>query len=449
MKYNNVIAALLLFCAAGAQAKDDFGVPETGNKIERRARPGEDTTEYKRSLMLLEYSAKTLCKDQDKLINRVDNIQTTLRTASYALGVLSVLEKDLRALEVSVETLYTAALAAEAIPQSREKAKPIRESLATARTNVKKARASMTAITLKTEPVRLKLVSAADKAGKVETALTAVNTVPCGTTGVLRLIEKCAGAMPADKQACAYRSLGAYASMTEKAFNDYDALVRPLITDPADWLPALDFVNPFTADMQALDQLRRDIEALTSRLDVLAGQLSTFTNVLNREFGFSFPYPNPKWDDPFRTSNCDVKVSARVIIQGADAIQRAIEDYIGGFLWGVLKGIGVDKYVRQLQDAANGAINEAMKLVHFDMDVSLPSLDLLDTFEADELVLENALDALKIPEPDLKAPGLGLPGFPVDLTPAKLDEYLRYLTPYGLHAAEVSNFCASVGDRCK
>lgn len=448
MNYNKVIAALLLFCAAGAQAKDFPGAPEAGNKIERASRPGQDNGEAKRNMMLLEYSAKTLCKDQNKLINRVDNIQTTLRTASYALGALSVLEKDLRVLEASVDTLYAAAQAAEAIPQSREKARPIRESLATARTNVKKARASMTAITLKTEPVRVKLVSAADKADKVETALKAVNTVPCGTAGVLKAIDKCVAAMPDDKQACVYRPLATYTGIVHKAFTDYDTAIQPLISSPADWMPAVDFVNPFTGDMRKLDQLRAEIEALNSRVDELARQLSKFTDVLNREFGFSFSYPDPKWDDPLHTSDCDVKVSARVIIQGADAIQRAIERYIGGFLWGVLRNLGVDKYVRQLQNAANGAIEEAMKVVHFDMDVNVPSLDIVDTFVADELVLENALDALNIPTADVKAPGLGLPGFPVDLTPEKLADHIYSITPYGLHAPEVPNFCESLGKRC-
>jgi hypothetical protein len=412
---------------AGAAGAGQFGGPGGGDNLPIVSGPGDSAGKGPSvRVTALETASKTLCYDQAKLVKRVDTVQTTLQTSAYALGALSVLESDLTALEASVKTLYAAAQTAEAIPQSREKAKPIREALGTAKDKITKARAAMTAITLKTEPVRLKLQSAADKAEKIESALTTANAAPCGTPPILKALTRCLNS--SSKQACASARVDRAAASVEKVYLEYDEAIQPLIANPVDWIPPVDFVNPFNADMQAIDQLRREIEALTQRLDTLAGQLAKLNAVLDQEFGFSFPYPNPKLDDPFRVSYANVKISGRTILQGADEIQRAIERYLGGFLWGVLKGIGVDKYVRQLQDDCNSALDAAMKAVHFDIDVNLPSMDVLDRFKADELVLETSLDALKLPTVNLNVPGFGLPGMPT----VSLYNTLKTLNPYGL-----------------
>ena len=343
MKNKNLIAVFsILILAAGAVSLSagEFGGGGSGDNLPINR--GGNMKNASRQLVSLNGVSKTLCTDQAKLIRRVDGVQTTLQTSAYALGALSVLETDLKLLEASVETLYTAAMTAEAIPQSREKAKPIRESLGTARANIKKARATMTAITLKTEPIRRKLQSAADKAAKLESALKVANQAPCGTPAVLDALAGCVNGLQDMKKVCASRRVDNGAAPVEQAYQQYDDAIQPLLADPVDWIPAVDFVNPFNADMAAIDKLRQDIEALTGRLNTLTDQLGRLTAVLDQEFGFSFPYPNPTLTDPFRMSDCDVRVSGRIILEGVDAIERAIEKYIGDFLWGILKGLGVE-----------------------------------------------------------------------------------------------------------
>lgn len=369
----------------------------------------------------LDLSATALCNDQRKLIARVETVKDTMRTSARALGALTAMNTTLKAMEASADTLYLAAQTAETIPQSREKAKPIREALEKTRKGIKSARETMTAITLKTEPIRKKLEAAADKANRLEEGLRAVNTVPCRTRTVTRLARQCIYDTEEKHRTCVARTVAGRADDLARIYDDYDSAVRPLIADPLDWIPSVDFVNPFNADMQAIDALQRKLDGLREDLDALAEQFRPLTDVLDRDFGFSFPYPDPKLDDPFNFSDCNVKVKGRTIIEGAAAIEAAIERYLSEYLWGILRGLGVDGYVRKLESAFNSAVTEAMKRIHFDLDVSLPSLDVLETFKTDELILEEALNKLNLPEPNPDLPGLGLPGMPKGISLPQLN----------------------------
>jgi hypothetical protein len=396
----------------------------------------------------LNSAAKALCGDQAKLITRVQTTKDTLQTAANALGAITALDTSLKGLEASVETLYGAARVAESIPQSRDKAKPIRESLETTRASVKKARATMNGITRKTEPIRLKLQSAATKLGNIEYGLALVNVVPCGTENVLIMVNRCVQ-NAGSAQACASAKVDRACETTDKIYRDYDAAIQPLLASPSAWLPSTDFTNPFTADMQAMDKLRQDIEAIKNRLDKLAGQLALLDAVLDKKFGFSFPYPNPEPLNPVRFSDCRVEVSGRVIMNGVGDIEDAIEHYLSDFLWGVLKGLGVDGYVRQLQDAYNSAIDSALNAVNFDVDLSLPSFDILDTFNTEELVVQNVLDGLTVPDINVNVPGLGLglPGLPSVSLPG-LKTNLTLITPYAFDLGS-PELCGAVTSGCK
>lgn len=373
----------------------------------------------------LDLSAAALCSDQAKLIKRVDTIKDTMHTSAKALGALTAMNTTLKAMEASADTLYLAAQTAETIPQSREKAKPIRESLEKTRNGIKSVRQTMTAITLKTEPMRKKLEAAADKAKQLEEGLRTVNTVPCHTRSVTRLARQCIYDTAEKSRTCVARTVAARADDLTRIYDDYDSVVRPLIADPLDWIPSVDFVNPFTADMQAIDELQKKLDGLREDLDTLANQFKPLTDVLDRKFGFSFPYPDPTLSDPFRFSDCEVKVKGRTIIEGAAAIQAEIERYLSEYLWSILRGLGVDGYVRKLENAFNSAVNEAMKNIPFHLDVNLPSLNVLENFKADELIFEEALEKLNIPEVKPDLPGLGLPGMPKGMSLPQLNSDLK------------------------
>lgn len=437
MKNKRYIAVLSLFLSAACAVPDAAA---------GRIRPDTGMNEASAQVTSLDTAAKTLCSDQKKLISRVETAQNALQTTAYALGTIAVLDASLKGLEASVDTLYGAAKVAETIPQTREKARPIRESLETARASVKKARITMTGITQKTEPIRKKLQSAADKLDKIEVGLVTVNKLPCNTTTLLTMVNRCVQ-RAGSNQACASAKFDRACGATETIYRDYDAAIQPLIASPSVWIPSTDFVNPFAADMQALEKLRQEIAALKSRLDALADQLAVLNAVLDQKFGFSFPYPTPTVTDFLHTSDYDVEISGRIIMQGVGAIEDAIERYLSDFLWGILKGLGVDGYVRQLQNAYNSAVNSALRAVNFDIDVDLPSFDILDTFNAEELVIQNVLDGLSIPDMDLNAPGFSLPNMPSVSLPG-LQDNLKLITPYAFQL-EAPNLCEAATSGCQ
>ena len=404
-------------------------MPGSGKK-DPNAKPSGST-----ALRDLGYDSLTLCRDQGTLINRVETIKTTLKLTAGGLAMLSVLEADLRALELSVDALYLSAQTAEVIPQARPKVKPIKESLASARVSIKKARVTMTAITTKTEPIRVKLKTAAETAEKVELGLTVANTIPCKVMPEsIKIVKGCLAKMPAEKKDCVAGKVEKKAETADNLTKDYDAIVRVLIYHPEVSLPNLDFVNPFNADLKALEDLRAKLNDLTSRLNGLASQLGKLNAILDQSFSFSFPYPNPTITDPLRISYYSVGIGFRTIIEGAGAIEKAIEDRLSGFLWGVLKGLGVDQFVKQLESAANSAVNALLDAVNFNVDVNLPSLDALDALKLDEVVLESGLDSFKLSVDS------------IDLK--QLNILPRLLNPAGL-SLDDPDFCGSMNFGCK
>ena len=210
--------------------------------------------------------------------------------------------------------------------------------------------------------------------------------------------------------------------------------MRVLIYHPEVSLPNLDFVNPFNADLKALEDLRAKLNDLTSRLNGLSSQLGKLNAILDQSFSFSFPYPNPTITDPLRISYYNVGIGFRTIIEGAGAIEKAIEDRLSGFLWGVLKGLGVDQFVKQLESAANSAVNALLDAVNFNVDVNLPSLDALDALKLDEVVLESGLDSFKLSVDS------------IDLK--QLNILPRLLNPTGL-SLDDPDFCGSMNFGCK
>jgi hypothetical protein len=437
MKFKLIAAALL--AAMTLQAGDAaarFKFPNTG----RVGGPGTTTPQYimdlesaSASLRRLDQDSRQLYDDQDKLIIRVQDMQEFLSTSADRLGMLSTLDADLKKLEKAVNSAYTAAEAAAAIPQAREKANKVKESLAPVKANVTAARQRVDKIVAKTEPIRKKLDSAADKAGKVRAALYVINE---GAIANMRfpisIAAGCVKKTPADKRDCASRNVDDTADKVDTVVREYDRVVRLLLTKPDPWLPSLQFFNPFSTELDSIDALRKDLEALIARLENLTSGLNGIADVINQSFSFSFPYPDPKWDNPLHTSNYKVSIGFGVIIRGADAIESEIEHVLSSFLWDILKGLGVGKFVKQLQNDAERAVNYAMDKVNFGVNVDLPNMDVLAPFEAGLDKLEADIDALQFPTIDTKLPSYGFPDVDPSVNFKSIDLSVNFFNPGGL-----------------
>lgn len=378
-------------------------------------------------LNLLRPETVDLYKDQAALIARVDKVETTLQTASDRLGVLSTLEADLKALEVAVNSSYAAAEAAETIPQAREKAGRIKKSLGTLKVSVTNARQRLSAITAKTEPIRKKLAAVATAARELKTGLTGINE------GIVAQMpaagDYTAGCLPAVTLNCALQKISGTTGQTLSLVKAYDKQVERLLATPEGLLPELNIFDPFSANLSAIDDLRKEIAKLSKSLEPLTRALAGVNNVLNMSFGFSFPYPDPTPTDPLRTSNYSVNVSFRTIVKGVGAIEDEIEDKLSSFLWGVLKGLGVDSYVKSLQNQANAAVDKALEAVNLNLKLDLPDLGALDAFENAEKLLSTKLDGITFPAIDAKLTSFGLPGIPDSLDLTRLAAALKFYNP--------------------
>lgn len=435
------VAALFAAAALSAPCADaKFKKPRIPGQV---GGPGTTTPKYvedyyqeqkseSEALKRLNADAKTLDGDQLALMGRVRNIQDFLDTTAARLGMLSTLDADLKKLETAINTVYTAAETAEAIPQAREKAKKVKETLAPAKANVTAARQRMDKIVAKTEPLRRKLETAAERAGQLNEGLWLIDQgvivqIPHATA----IANRCLLRAPEALKPCVSRNLDAKADDVDRVVREYDKAVVLLLSNPGDWLPSMEFFNPFGAELTAIDAMRADLERLVSRLEALASQLGTLNAVLDRSFSFKFPYPDPTWDNPIRTSDYKVSVSFRTIIKGVDAIESEIERVLSSFLWDILKGLGVGKYVKMLQDAADDAVNYALNLVHFDVDLDLPSMASLDPFENALGELEADINGIKIPSVGENLPNFGMPGIPSGVNLGDINGSFRFFAPNG------------------
>ena len=386
--------------------------------------------------------SKTLYGDQDTLGKRINTIKNYLGTSATALGMLSTLDADLRKLEASAKTLQSAAVAAEAIPQAREKAGKIKASLGASLKEITAARIRVDAIVAKTEPLRLKLADAADKADKLGKALYIINNgFVKKFPRLAQAAEACLASLPGNTRACADPNVSKYAVKLDQALVDYDKAVKVLIYTPGAWLPSVDFFNPFGPELAEIDSLRKQIEALYDRVEGLSNKLSGLNTLVNSSFSFSFPYPTLTGMSSYRVS-----IGFRTIMDGADAIEGKIKSVLSSFLWEVLSKLGVGGYVDSLIKQANNALNVILDAVDANINLGLPDLAALNVFEADELKLEASINALKLPSVGMDLPNFGLPG--LDLNLGEIEKMFSVLTPNGLDLKN-PDLCKNVTYGCK
>lgn len=470
MKRITVAAAALqaafFICAAGAAAKPQFShvhdkalpapaAQEDGaadGLLQGAGRPAADPLRALETasgdIRKLAADSRELYQDQARLVSRVETVQNFLDTSANRLGLLETIDADLKAAEKGLKALDKAAAAAEAIPQAREKAKKLRASLDATLKKTTAARERMDAVVARTKPVREKLENAADKAGKLRLALWGVNEgVVANVPKALALAAGCLGKAPADKRDCAQRNVDEKCRAVDPAVAEYDRVVKLLLYTPEPWLPSMSFFDPFSAELDALERLRADVEALKDRVQKLEEELHGLLRLLDMKFGFSFPYPNPTWTNPARISHYHVKVSFAKIVEGTNAIEREIEHVLSGFLWKMLRRAGIGKYVDDLKDQADRAAGRLLKSVHFDIDLGLPDFGPLDAFDASIGGLPAAIDLLRFPSLDLSLPGFGLPGVNPGLSLGDIEKSLGFFSPKGL-LPDLPGLCDGVSYGC-
>ena len=354
--------------------------------------------------------------DQEELRARVVTVANFLNTSARRLGMLETIDSDLIKVENALKSIKQGAGTAQAIPQAREKASALEKRVTPALQKVTAAREKMDAIVAKTKPLREKLQAAGRAADTANTAMLTIDSVLAVMPRACLLAAAC-DHFPGSLTHI--DSFSALATKIDPGIQEYDKVVKLLLEGTA--LPSIDFFDPFDAQLEAGDALREQLEAILKDLTGLTDQLDRLNRVLNRSFSFSFPYLNPTLTNPTRISNYTVSVSFRTIMEGTKAIEDRIESLLSGYLWGILKNLGLSGYVNDLKNAANNAADEMLRAVGFDVSVDVPDFDALAPFVEAIPNLELAVN--KVNFPDIKS-GLDITG---------IDTQLKALFPAGFN----------------
>jgi hypothetical protein len=467
MKKNNgaaaILAALSIILATGtAQAKPQFGVkpPPQGEQAQDQSMlqggiwpmPPQPIIIYTSTctvqiggmppaLQAFADHSMLLYNDQEQLRGRVVTVADFLNTSASRLGMLETIDSDLLKVESALKTIKQGAVSAQAIPQAREKASALEKRVTPALQKVTAAREKMDGIVAKTRPIREKLETAGRAADTAAAAMYAIDTV-------LYFVPKaCLLAGACDSFPGSVTHIGPLVDLAKKIdpdIQEYDRVVKLLLHGTT--LPSIDFFGPFDAQLDVGDALREELEKINKELSKLVDQLSGLNRVLDRSLSFSFPYPNPSVRHMRRISHYSVGVSVRTIMNGTKAIEDRIESVLSGYLWRILKNLGLNGYVNDLKNAADNAVNEMLRAVGFDISVDIPDFGLLDSFTAAIPNLKLSVDGISFPDISLSRPDLGLPGIKAGVDITGIDKKIRALFPAGFEYPFKCNPAPCVSD---
>lgn len=363
-----------------------------------------------RALEGLQSNGGQLYRDQSELIVRLDHAAVVLRTTAKGLAVISGVETSLGKIDRGLTTIDTLARTASAIPQAKDTAAKILHNLEPIKANVKAAHDRLLRIKLKTEPLRQKLQATATGADALKMGLTGINEgVIAPMSRLLPDMRTCLlFTYPAERYMCADGNMVSVSGQVGPVVVEYDRVVKHLLVSPS--LPNFgSLLDPLQASLRDIEHLCRDLEALAAQLETLASKLRGLTDVLDRSFSFSFPYPDPTLTNPFHVSHWEVSIGFKTIIQGYESIERAIRSKLSDVLWEVLKGLGVAGFIHDLQNQATNALNFALDQVVRHMVLSMPSLSPLADIENAMAQALAALDTVHLPSVDTNLPNFGLP----------------------------------------
>ncbi len=349
--------------------------------------------------------------ESDRLVKNTQQVDETLVNLERVLQVPHRAAQGLKTLDVTLAAVKDGLAAAEAVPQTREKAKKLKASLEAIQKPVHGAAGTADKIDKATTPAREATQKAEQTCQRVLTAEGELKHVSNGYFDQVDHLVLCTHSHPNIEPASVKVVGGTTAVYIEvdkemKLINDkYEQAVQA----PAKALHALqDQIAP-------LEKLIPPVESLNGRLDPLRDPLVELKKILDQRVGVSFGFPVPgichkngvsapypcgvktckkwpgvkypcgtKWctksvDIPYpcpKDQHVDITMSVSDALQGVDAIEKKIESMLSSTAWTALKTVGVDKIVHELQSKANSLVNAVLSKLHLDVDTSLPGLDI-------------------------------------------------------------------------
>lgn len=95
-------------------------------------------------------------------------------------------------------------------------------------------------------------------------------------------------------------------------------------------------------------------------------------------------------DYPCGTKTCHVSISLSIedILHGTDFIEAKIQSLLSSYVWDALKDVGLESYIKKLQDKANALLEEELKKLHLDIKLNLPHMPTIDVSQLKQLETE-------------------------------------------------------------
>ncbi len=379
------------------------------------------------SLAALDDRTSGLHKDVTKLAARYKALSSDLGDIAKVLSIPSKLVTALDKTIASLKAVRAGLETAEAVPQIREKAQKLKESVQGSLEE---------AISLRTKAERIaKQVAPAQKAaqggstgfGQASLTLTlfdiaALRNEPAATSMIQYSIDY----FPEPRRDCVQGKVDPKANNATTLVVELDRAVTVLLYEPD--VPGIDPLRGLADKLKAsaLNDLLGDVGRLDKRIAKLDGPLKAVEKLLDESFKVDFGLYK-------------VKVSGRVIAKGADAIESEIEHLLGKLAWKAAKEFGVKKLVNALTKDANKAFKKAYSKLDFDADVHLPGLDRLDPLESELSGLVKAIPtSLAFPVLNLHSPDFGIPGIQASMDLRGIQTFLTDISePYGFEWAKV------------
>ena len=320
-------------------------------------------------------------------------IKTAQRADSILLSVKGLLEipqklsADLEQLINSIKMVRTLLTTASVVPQIRRKANAMVKSIDDLEKQIIDAKKKIDEFDKKVAPLREKIDKIEKRLKEAIGAVIIFKKRLQEFGAALQGADKCISSWPeGDIKKGLQADLDKTADASDKWIKRLDASLQAVIKK----LTAIEGllekkIEPLLAP---IDEIENQVADVMKKLRGIVKPLQTVINKLNQGFSFSLRYPSPTRKNPFRTSIYKVTISMRIIIQGANAIEREIERILSKTLWKILKTLGVSKFVKQLQNQANKALSSVLSALHLDFNVQIPGLSKLSG------ALTNLSDAL-------------------------------------------------------
>jgi hypothetical protein len=403
-------AFLLLAAAAGAQAAGKIHVPSTvigGPTTDGRcALMGKAENTKCDSLAKLDKDTAALDKDTLALAGRFSDISTALGVTAKALAAPGDLSKALDAIKTALETVQAGAKAAEGVPELREKAKDLQESVGASLTEVKTLKAKADRIAAKVEPARKAAKSGSDGFGDASKVLKSfASGVLVNEPKATAIIQYSLYYLNDPQLSCLRGKVDSGAGDLDKMVLEMDRVEKIMLYSPE--IPELKPFKKFAALLDPVAKLQADVDALARRLDPLQSSLQDIERLMDKDFSI-------KISKKFR-----IKISGEIILKGSKAIQDEIEKLVGTEIYDVAKAFGLDKIIHSLVSDARKDLDRVLKKLDLGVNVHLPDLGVLDSLEAAiDAELPGLPAGIAVPKIDMSLPGFGLPGMDpsIDLT---------------------------------